>query len=537
MPNKPKKTKAAKSIPNKSKKANGTRSISSNKTKSRLAKESGERRKLARNEIDEESSDSSSDASSDASSVSYELSDLTDDLPDIADRIDVRSLPAHLLSKGDTARKRRRGKKKQNISSDTKMRLKFFRLAQRKRREKYGEDRPWGILCLYDHLTTVRIDMEWANDAALRYQHDGPYLSWTAFDEQKKVGLKAPVMTYGLLILCTVTLFVSVGANGWEMEPFYVNPALGPSGETLILMGAKETNLIVNENEGWRLITSMILHAGVIHYALNMLSLWFIGSVVEQNHGSFAAALILMISSIGGTILSALFLPRFVTVGASGGIFGLIGACLADIILNWSLLFNDFVTDKKIKRQHGIILFWLGIEIFLNVMLGITPFVDNFIHMGGLIYGFLCGLSTLERQSMSLFGIKTTSCQREMKVMTRFFGLTVCVISLMISGSVLQFSGGESPCSSCRKLSCLEFPSWASEFNKWWYCDDCATVQADRWQESSTRPGMFDMVALTCPNDLTLSIQLAFPVAGELKGSINIAELCREMCPVRYRDL
>ena len=50
-----------------------------------------------------------------------------------------------------------------------------------------------------------------------------------------------------------------------------------------------------------------------------MLVLWFVGTAVEHSHGSFAAALLFTLPAIGGTLLSALFLPEYITVGASGG--------------------------------------------------------------------------------------------------------------------------------------------------------------------------------------------------------------------------
>lgn len=47
-------------------------------------------------------------------------------------------------------------------------RLRDFQFAQKKRKKKYGNERPWGILGLYDHLAAVRMDVEWAEDAACR---------------------------------------------------------------------------------------------------------------------------------------------------------------------------------------------------------------------------------------------------------------------------------------------------------------------------------------------------------------------------------
>ena len=64
---------------------------------------------------------------------------------------------------------------------------------------------------------------------------------------------------------------------------------------------------------------------------------------MDHCHGSRSSILLFVVPTIGGTILSAIFFLNYISVGVRGGIFGLIGACLADILLNWGLLFNDFV--------------------------------------------------------------------------------------------------------------------------------------------------------------------------------------------------
>lgn len=66
----------------------------------------------------------------------------------------------------------------------------------------------------------------------------------------------------------------------------------------------------------------MHYQAGLVHYVINMLALRFVGAAVEMSHGWFAAFIIFTLSAVGGTILSAIFLPDAISVGASGGIFG-----------------------------------------------------------------------------------------------------------------------------------------------------------------------------------------------------------------------
>jgi membrane associated rhomboid family serine protease len=257
-------------------------------------------------------------------------------------------------------------------------RIRDFQFAQEKRRKKYGDERPWGVLGLYDHLSSIRIDVEWAEDAARRRANGEPYQSWADFDENKKSGFNRPFFTYSLLFVCTVLLIASIAVNGWKVEPLDENPMIGPSAETLIKMGAKDSNLIVNEHQVWRLFSASVLHAGLVHYFVNMLALWFVGGAIETSHGWIASKVIFLSSSVGGTVLSAIFLPGFVTVGASGGIFGFIGACLADIIMNWKLLFSDFVTENSKRQSHIMVVFILILDIVLNCIIGLTPYVDNF---------------------------------------------------------------------------------------------------------------------------------------------------------------
>ena len=173
-------------------------------------------------------------------------------------------------------------------------------------------------------------------------------------------------------------MVASIALNGWKVEPLDVNPMIGPSAATLIRMGAKDSYLIVVEKEVWRLLSSTILHAGLVHFFVNSLALWFVGKAIETTHGLIAASILFIVPAVGGTILSAIFLPEYITVGASGGIFGYIGACLSDIIMNWKHLFSDFVTEDGKRSRHVLVVVFLFFDIALNCLIGLTPYVDNF---------------------------------------------------------------------------------------------------------------------------------------------------------------
>ena len=148
---------------------------------------------------------------------------------------------------------------------------------------------------------------------------------------------------------------------------------------TLINMGAK-VNELINHGQVWRLITSAFLHGGLMHIGFNMLALKVIGPQVEQIYGWKKYLVIYFSSAIGGSLLSYILSPQSVSVGASGAIFGLLGA----------MLVYGFTKKDVIGKS-----FMMNIieVIVLNVIIGLSvPNIDNFGHFGGLILGTLTTL-------------------------------------------------------------------------------------------------------------------------------------------------
>eukprot|EP00980_Cylindrotheca_fusiformis_P012106 scaffold2923_cov121-Cylindrotheca_fusiformis.AAC.16 len=421
-------------------------------------------------------------------------------------------------------------------------RVRDFKFAQQKRKERQGVAKPWGIFGLYAHLSEIRADLEWAEDAAWRRQMHEPYLSWSDFEESRNKGNhNRPWFTYSVICICTIMLVVTFGVNDWKIEPMTVNPLIGPSAQTLLDCGARSTNLIVNENQWYRLFTPMVLHAGLVHYLINMAAMYYIGGAVEQSHGHGSAAVLFIVPAVGGNILSAICLPQYISVGASGGIFGLIGGCVADITLNWSLLFLKSTTDQKDRWRHMMVLFWLAFDIILNCVIGLTPYVDNFTHLGGFLYGLLCGLSTIEKLAVNFFGLSNSSSssssfQNTRNTIIRFLGLILSVMSIMITTGLLADSDGvTSPCHGCRYISCVPFPPGVDE--KWWYCDDCDGVQADLFVDSNGS-GLYTEIDLTCPDGTVTDIGIVDDGHYD-RSSVRKAlpEYCRQHCDSVFTDV
>ena len=149
----------------------------------------------------------------------------------------------------------------------------------------------------------------------------------------------------------------------------------------LITYGAKDNTLII-QGQYWRFVTPIFLHANLLHVGLNMLNFVVLGVFIERLVGHLRFLLIYLLTGIISIIASFYFMPQEISVGASGAIFGLVGA------------YSVFVlTHRRAFRHNGIpTLLWLVLVIGVNLSIGLfIPNVDNYAHLGGLLSGCLLG--------------------------------------------------------------------------------------------------------------------------------------------------
>jgi membrane associated rhomboid family serine protease len=193
-----------------------------------------------------------------------------------------------------------------------------------------------------------------------------------------------PTFTIVVSIVNVALLIWTLTISG--IAPMNVNPMVGPSAETLIYVGGKWTPYILDRAEWWRLISATYLHAGILHLISNLLTQFAFGWVLEQKYGTIRFSVIYILSGIGSIITSAIFLPQYVSVGASGAIFGIIAIWAVDIIQNVKTLRHPVATVLC------VVLF-----IVISLVLGLLPFIDNFGHIGGLLFGLeLCMIFILK---------------------------------------------------------------------------------------------------------------------------------------------
>jgi rhomboid protease GluP len=153
----------------------------------------------------------------------------------------------------------------------------------------------------------------------------------------------------------------------------------GPKPIDMIDLGGNLGPLTLN-GEPWRLFTSMFLHLGVLHLALNMWGIYSIGRVLEVAFGRVGYVVLYVVAGLAGSLVSAIR-AQGVSVGASGALFGLFGAFVAFLIVHRDRL------DPEARNQQ---IRSLGIVIVFNLLLGLQlKGIDMAAHVGGLFGGFL----------------------------------------------------------------------------------------------------------------------------------------------------
>jgi len=208
-----------------------------------------------------------------------------------------------------------------------------------------------------------------------------------------------PWFTRFAMLVCTAMFAYTMYLNNWEfvctgwtrqctqeeIRKGEVNPLFGPTTQVLLDTGAQLTDLIVCDGEWWRLVTPMGLHAGVVHLLFNMFSLNRAGGDLEIAFGAWRVAAIFLPAGLLSSVASGVFLPGVASVGASGAIFGLLGAQLSDFIQNFGTFENRCATAVSMLLCTSV-----------NLAIGVVvPQLNNFAHIGGFAAGMLLGFVVL----------------------------------------------------------------------------------------------------------------------------------------------
>lgn len=207
-----------------------------------------------------------------------------------------------------------------------------------------------------------------------------------------------PVVSWTLIALLVLIFFAEIVHTSDFVSPF------SPSRRDLIALGGIDANLLFSANEWWRLFTAPLLHASPSHIIGNSIALLFAGLILEPLIGGRWFAALFALSALGGSVGSVLQNdPNMVSVGASGGIMGLLAAAF----------FCSFLFDNsKQRRRMQVISLRILVPALLPALLptaAIGDHVDYGAHVGGFTVGgamgFVFNALLSDRESMPFHGI------------------------------------------------------------------------------------------------------------------------------------
>lgn len=192
----------------------------------------------------------------------------------------------------------------------------------------------------------------------------------------RRVNLVTMVLI-GINVAVAVIEFASGSSASFTNNTIFEKGALFAAG----YVDASGNPLGVAHGEWWRMFTAMFLHASFFHLAVNMYSLYFVGSIMEQVIGRWRFLLLYLVSGIAGSAGALLLNPLSPTVGASGAIFGILGGL--------------FVLER---RRHiatgGQVAGLIVLNLVITFAFASTISVGG--HVGGLIGGILLMLAILQ---------------------------------------------------------------------------------------------------------------------------------------------
>lgn len=226
-----------------------------------------------------------------------------------------------------------------------------------------------------------------------------------------------------LLVFVAMIVFGKIAYDTWT----------GPETmEVLVLFGSK-VNILIKNGEYWRLFTAMFIHIGVLHLLFNLYALYAIGPLVEGYFGHIRFTIIYVLAGLFGSLASYAMSPA-VSAGASGAIFGLIGA----ITVYFLKYHQNFGRRGRAMLQN------MAIIIVINLAFGMAGNgIDNWGHIGGLVGGAIVSWGLLPRyQPPALVrpGAQPLDTERRVAFETAW---TVLMIGIFVLG--IQFAGRITP--------------------------------------------------------------------------------------------
>jgi rhomboid protease GluP len=271
------------------------------------------------------------------------------------------------------------------------------------------------------------------------------------------------------LVLANVAVFVAmaIAARSWSPEP---DP-------TRFIQWGSNYGPVTMGGQWWRLVSALFLHADWPHLLLNMWVLWNVGRLTERLYGSATFGFLYFASGVCGELARIVWEPAIQSIGASGAIFGIMGALLA-------MLFHP---GSRIPRSVAFA-YWPSMLAFtlFNLVSGfVNPLVDNAAHLGGLLSGFAFGWTCVRPVDASL---RVAFAWRQT--------IGTVVLAIAIGGACFVHLHGVHGRTSVTERFMLDHP--------WYVSGEHANLQL--WSELATRAQMGTISSTELVEKLNASI-------------------------------
>jgi membrane associated rhomboid family serine protease len=179
----------------------------------------------------------------------------------------------------------------------------------------------------------------------------------------------APVVTWSIIALCVLVFIVQYLTGG---------PNAGATTRALVYFPP------ITELEPWRMLTALFLHGSFLHILFNMYSLLIFGPILERSLGRWRFLTLYLLSGLGGSVAVLLIAPTSAVLGASGAIFGLLGAF--------------FVIQRRLGGNNLQLIIVIG----LNLVIGfVIPNIAWQAHVGGLVVGGIVAFVFLRTRAVA----------------------------------------------------------------------------------------------------------------------------------------
>jgi rhomboid protease GluP len=242
-------------------------------------------------------------------------------------------------------------------------------------------------------------------------------LAATVFEERLKTS--TPI-TWALYLVVAINLGV------WIANITSGLNAMKPLPVDLFRWGANSTAAVVEDSQYWRLLTATFLHGGLMHLLFNMLGLWEAGKQLNKFYGNAQFLLIYIASALTGSCLSLHFSAlQSVSVGASGAVFGVLGALLVAMYQHRSKI--PAMLSKNVITSQAVFLSYALIQGFAK------QGIDNAAHVGGLVAGGLLAFLLIE----SFSDDATTARRRQRAIAGVLSCFAICVALIKTSSTPL----------------------------------------------------------------------------------------------------